>query len=136
MYKLGVMSTIVMLIFFLTLKGVFIGTMLLIMNVIFFAVKIASLKHSNYAPQQWQPPPPNYWPKQAADNSGGGVHVHIHNGEPVIHVAPITTPPPSYIEPSYGPYPASTYNAPEPYGSYLPSINNNNYKPFAKRSIK
>lgn len=138
------MSTVVMLIFFLTLKGVIIGKILLIMNVIFFAVKIATLKHSNYMPQwsqqqQWQPPPPNYWPKQPAAESGG-VHVHIHNAEPVIHVTPVTPPTSNnHYEPYAGSYPPANTFISEPYGAYLPSYNNNNnnFKPatFAKRSF-
>lgn len=85
------------------------------MNVIFFAFKIASLKHSSH--QQWSPapqwpgPPPNYWSNQADTK---GVHVHIHNAEPVIQTAPVAAP----IYEPYGSYPNHAPSTYESYGSY------------------
>lgn len=92
MYKLGVMSAIIMMTLFLAFKGVFIGTLILVMNLTFFAIKFGSyLKHDH---QQATPtisyvaPPPQHdhiWQPPSAPAWGGGgiqqkdVHLHIHN---------------------------------------------------------
>lgn len=82
MYKLGVMSAVIMMTLFLAFKSVFIGTLILVLNITFFALKFGSfLKHDHghylshghgWAPQThhdhgWTPPHKD-------------VHLHIHNG--------------------------------------------------------
>lgn len=87
MYKLGVMSAIIMMTLFLAFKGVFIGTLILVMNLTFFAIKFGSyLKHDHHQQPSVSyvaPPSEHIWP-QIPSNPGWGhqkdVHLHIHNG--------------------------------------------------------
>lgn len=74
MFKLGVMFSIIMALFFLTLKSVMIGGLLLLINIVAIAVKIALAKAG----------------KHHHEDHGGHkeVHLHIHNsggGHDVIH---------------------------------------------------
>lgn len=68
-YKLGIISAVIFMTFFLAFKSVFIGTLILILNLTFFALKIGShLNWDNYhghSLNSWQPPK--------------DVHLHIHN---------------------------------------------------------
>lgn len=79
MYKLGVMSAVIMMTLFLAFKGVFIGTLILILNVVFFAVKFgAFLKQDGHYishQQGWSAPVHHGhgWPPHK------DVHLHIHN---------------------------------------------------------
>lgn len=74
MYKLGVMSAVIMMTLFLAFKSVFIGTLILILNIVFFAVKFgAFLKHDSH-----------YISHQPVHHGHGwaphkDVHLHIHN---------------------------------------------------------
>lgn len=78
MYKLGVMSAVIMMTLFLAFKGVFIGTLILVLNLIFFAVKFGSLLKSSHHHSEsygWQPQVSGHgWSPQK------DVHLHIHNG--------------------------------------------------------
>lgn len=89
MYKLGVMSAVIFMTLFLAFKGVVIGTLILVLNLTFFAIKFGSyLKHDHghYAShsQGWSPPV----------HHGHGwsphkdVHLHIHNshGKPEFSI--------------------------------------------------
>lgn len=74
MYKLGVISTIIMITLFMAAKGVFIGTIILIMNVAFIAAKLGGLfdkghSHHGYTAAL------THAPLQK------DVHLHIHNGQ-------------------------------------------------------
>lgn len=77
MFKLGVMSTIIVLILFLTAKGVFIGLILLMINFGFIVAKLAALKHHSgheeWGHQSWGPPQKD-------------IHVHIHNPAPTKQI--------------------------------------------------
>lgn len=100
MYKLGVLSTVIMGILFLSAKSVFIGTILLIMNVAFFAIKIASLKQFHGGNSGWNGNSGG-WNGNSGGwniNSAPPVHVHIHNPEqsiPIQHYEPYGFQPPS-----------------------------------------
>lgn len=74
MYKLGVMSAVIMMTLFLALKGVFIGSLILVMNLTFFAIKFGSYLKYDHQSAYVAPPSPNVWPHQK------DVHLHIHNG--------------------------------------------------------
>lgn len=86
MYKLGVMSAIIMMTLFLAFKGVFIGTLILIMNLTFFAIKFGLYlkqdhhqQHISYAAS----PTDHIWPQIPSGPAWGqqkDVHLHIHNG--------------------------------------------------------
>lgn len=88
MYKLGVMSAIIMMTLFLAFKGVFIGTLILVMNLTFFAIKFGSyLKHDQHQPSvsYVAPPSEHIWPQIPSGPSPSwghqkDVHLHIHNG--------------------------------------------------------
>lgn len=88
MYKLGVMSAIIMMTLFLAFKGVFIGTLILVMNLAFFAVKFGIYLKDNHhhQPISYAVPQPAepIWPQIPSGPSWGGhqkdVHLHIHNG--------------------------------------------------------
>lgn len=70
------MSAVIMMTLFLAFKGVFIGTLILILNVIFFAVKFGSLLKFDHGSHGWSPPvhaPIHGWPPHK------DVHLHIHN---------------------------------------------------------
>lgn len=80
MYKLGVMSAVIMMTLFLAFKGVFIGTLILVLNLTFFAIKFGSyLKHDHghYIA------PSHGWAPQIQHGHGWAphkdVHLHIHN---------------------------------------------------------
>lgn len=70
-YKLGIISAVVIMTFFLAFKSVFIGTVILILNLTFFALKIGMLLKSDHnhahSINSWQPPK--------------DIHLHIHNGQ-------------------------------------------------------
>lgn len=73
MYKLGVMSAVIFMTLFLAFKSVFIGTLILILNVVFFAVKFgAFLKQDNHYISH-QPMHGHGWAPHK------DVHLHIHN---------------------------------------------------------
>lgn len=83
------MSAVIMMTLFLAFKGVFIGTLILILNLTFFAIKFGSyLKadHHQYGASShgWHPPIINShgWPSQK------DVHLHIHNahGKPDLAI--------------------------------------------------
>lgn len=62
---------------FLAFKGVFIGTLILILNLTFFAIKFGSYLKADHIHHGWQAPVINHghgWPSQK------DVHLHIHNG--------------------------------------------------------
>lgn len=86
MYKLGVMSAIIMMTLFLAFKGVFIGTLILVMNLTFFAIKFGLyLKQDHHQPavSYVAPPAEHIWPQIPSGPSWGhqkDVHLHIHNG--------------------------------------------------------
>lgn len=87
MYKLGVMSAIIMMTLFLAFKGVFIGTLILIMNLTFFAVKFGLYLKEGHHQQsvQYVAPPSEHFLPQIPSGHGWGqqkdVHLHIHNGQ-------------------------------------------------------
>lgn len=86
MYKLGVISTIIMITLFLAMKGVFIGTIILIMNVAFFAAKIGGLFDKGHHSHGWSQSHSNsYLPKD--------VHLHIHNGAKPAQYVPYSAAP-------------------------------------------
>ncbi|XP_031618181.1 uncharacterized protein LOC116337634 [Contarinia nasturtii] len=81
MYKLGVLSAVIMMTLFLAFKGVFIGTLILILNLTFFAIKFGSyLKHDHghyIAPSHgWAAPQIQHGHGWAPHKD---VHLHIHN---------------------------------------------------------
>lgn len=68
MFKLGVLSTIIVLTFFLSMKAVFLGVILLLINVGFIVAKVISHKSS-------------YWmPDKNID-----IHLHTYNPIPKQH---------------------------------------------------
>lgn len=81
MYKLGVMSAVIFMTLLLAFKSVLITKLILILNLIFFAIKFGALLKSDHGHQLiahsgWSPP----------IHGGHGwaphkdVHLHIHNG--------------------------------------------------------
>lgn len=81
MYKLGVMSAVIFMTLFLAFKSVFITTLILVLNLTFFAIKFGSyLKqdHGHHYVGGWSPPP---LPIQHGHGWGPqkDVHLHIHN---------------------------------------------------------
>lgn len=79
MYKLGVMSAVIMMTLFLAFKGVFIGTLILVLNITFFAIKFGSFlkhDHGHYVSQSqgWSQPLQQHGWAPHKD-----VHLHIHN---------------------------------------------------------
>lgn len=92
MYKLGVLSAVIVMTLFLAFKGVFIGSLILLMNLTFFAIKFGSyLKSEHHQHSAWSPPVINHgsgWPPNK------DVHLHIHNA----HAKPEYTIPYSTIE--------------------------------------
>lgn len=85
MYKLGVMSAVIMMTFFLAFKSVFIGTLILVLNLTFFAIKFGSYFKSDH---HWSPAPavhqPHGWSPPTLNHGNGwpphkDVHLHIHN---------------------------------------------------------
>lgn len=70
-YKLGIISAVILMTFFLAFKGVFIGTLILILNITFFALKIGTYLKSDHSHahslNSWQPPK--------------DIHLHIHNAQ-------------------------------------------------------
>lgn len=89
MYKLGVMSAVIMMTLFLAFKGVFIGTLILILNVVFFAVKFGSiLKHDHGITQSHGWSPPIHAPIHGGWPPHKDVHLHIHNahGKPDLSI--------------------------------------------------
>lgn len=91
MYKLGVMSAVIFMTLFLAFKGVFIGTLILVLNLTFFAIKFGSYLKSDHH-HGWQPPSHGWAPPTI--NHGNGwpphkdVHLHIHNahGKPDLTI--------------------------------------------------
>lgn len=97
MYKLGVMSAVIMMTLFLAFKGVFIGTLILILNLTFFAVKFGLfLKGHDHHSHGWSPHG-HGWPQK-------DVHLHIHNGHGKQEFIPYSPPSgPAIFEHSAGP---------------------------------
>lgn len=88
MYKLGVMSAVIMMTLFLAFKSVFIGTLILVLNITFFAIKFGSFlkhDHGHYVSHGWSPPVQHGhgWAPPHKD-----VHLHIHNahGKPDFNI--------------------------------------------------
>lgn len=73
MYKLGVLSTIIVVVLFLAMKGVFIGTVILILNIAFFAAKLGGLFDKGHHQHGWSA-------GQSQGYAQKDVHLHIHNG--------------------------------------------------------
>lgn len=80
MYKLGVMSAVIMMTLFLAFKGVMIGTLILIMNLAFFAVKLGALLKFEHKPAVYAAPQPTAWAPPPVWGQQKDVHLHIHNG--------------------------------------------------------
>lgn len=86
MYKLGVMSAVIVMTLFLAFKSVLIGTLILVLNLTFFAIKFGTYFKSDH---HWSPPPVSHQPPSGWSpptlNHGNGwpphkdVHLHIHN---------------------------------------------------------
>ncbi|XP_025153160.1 uncharacterized protein LOC105189607 [Harpegnathos saltator] len=70
MYKMGVMMTMLMVLTAISVKGLFIGIILLVLKLSTFLAKLHSWHH-HAAPQAWSPPQP--------------IHVHVHNSFPYAH---------------------------------------------------
>lgn len=68
-YKLGIISAVILMTFFLAFKGVLIGTLILMLNIAFFALKIGAYFKSDYSHTHslngWQPPK--------------DIHLHVHS---------------------------------------------------------
>lgn len=80
MYKLGIMSAVIFMTLFLAFKGVIIGTLILVMNLTFFAIKIGAYLKSEHHQQPsygWSPPVINHGSGWSPHKD---VHLHIHNG--------------------------------------------------------
>lgn len=95
MYKLGVISTIIMITLFLAMKGVFIGTVILILNIAFFAAKLGGIFDKGHH---------HGW---AGTQSQKDVHLHIHNGNGKPQYVPYSAPvwePSNQGWSSYGPH--------------------------------
>lgn len=127
MFKLGVLSTVIMLILFLTAKGVFIGLMLLMINFGFIVAKLASLKVHAYGYQGWSPPQKD-------------IHVHIHNPDPTKtthHELPFTAFA-NGVE-AAGPWSTSGYNVRRQQPAYTSDYGDNGadtvYLPQRKRIV-
>ncbi|XP_032683650.1 uncharacterized protein LOC116849998 [Odontomachus brunneus] len=71
MYKMGVMMTMLMVLTAVSVKGLFIGIILLVLKLSAFLAKFHSAWHHHAAPQEWSPPQP--------------IHVHVHNSFPYTH---------------------------------------------------
>lgn len=104
MFKLGVMATIVKIILLLSLKAVFIGKLLLFINVGFIIAKIVAWKtqeshHTGWQQPQWSGPP---WQTHSWYPSAPPIHVHIHSDNKEHHE------PPHYSDHSNQPYPHYT----------------------------
>lgn len=80
MYKLGVMSAVIMMTLFLAFKSVFIGTLILVLNITFFAIKFGSIlkhDHGHYISNSHGWAPPAHHDHGWAPHKD--VHLHIHN---------------------------------------------------------
>lgn len=74
MFKLGVFASIIVAILLLSIKSVFIGMTLLLINFAFIVAKLVSLKHGSGGGHQ------ESW--SSGGGPSNGVHVHIHNPAP------------------------------------------------------
>lgn len=79
--------------FFLALKGVFIGTLILILNLTFLAVKLGLFLKSDHHSHGWEPHGHGGWAPQK------DVHLHIHNSHGKAEFIPY----PNTFEHSTGP---------------------------------
>lgn len=82
MYKLGVMSAVIFLTLFLAFKSVFISTVILVLNLTFFAIKFGSFlkhDHGHYVGHSAWSAPPAPPPIQHGWPAHKDVHLHIHN---------------------------------------------------------
>lgn len=121
MFKLGILSAVIVMTLFLALKGVFIGTIILIINLTFFAIKFGSYLKADHHHTAWAPPVINHgsgWPPHK------DVHLHIHNA----HAKPDYTIPYSTIDTHGWQQNAVvdagwTSNSYGPSNSYVPSVN-------------
>lgn len=108
MYKLGVMSAIIFITLFLAMKGVFIGTMILIMNIAFFAAKIGGLFDKGHHGHG------HGWSAHQSHGYYGlnkDVHLHIHNGKAAQYV-PYSAP--VWDASNQGGWSGYNYNSPPP----------------------
>lgn len=81
MYKLGVISAVIFMTLFLAFKAVVIGKLILLMNLVFFAVKIGAYLKLDQKQTYYAAPPPAVWaPPPTAWGHQKDVHLHIHNG--------------------------------------------------------
>lgn len=121
MFKLGVISTIIMFTFFLAVKGVGIGLLILMINFGFIIAKLISLKHIEWPSVShdhhhgWQAP--SWSPPQIGQDKN--IHVHIHNSNipskwdhsDVSPYGAYSTNQNSYVEPTAG----TSYESGAPY---------------------
>lgn len=84
MFKLGVLSAVIIMTLILAAKGVLIGKLLLLLNLTFFAIKFGSFlkldhHHQHHQGVAWQAPVINHGSGWAPHKD---VHLHIHNAQP------------------------------------------------------
>lgn len=111
MYKLGVISTIIMITLFMAAKGVFIGTIILIMNVAFIAAKVGGLFDKGHHHHGGYSAGLSHSPLQK------DVHLHIHNGQKPQYI-PYSN---GYSSPAWEPSPHAwnTYGPPHESGRQM-----------------
>lgn len=129
MYKLGVMSAVIMMTMFLAFKSVFIGTLILFLNLAFFAVKIgAYLKYEHQAPAIISAPPPSPWGSQSWGHQRD-VHLHIHNSGKPEYTVPYSSLGNGWHE-TVSAAPIPEVQQWSPYGSHARSMNGNTNTQF------
>lgn len=92
MFKLGIMTMVIFAILLLAAKAVFIGKLLLIINLGFILAKLIAWKstelgqqHHHHHRQDWAPSQRYDSPAASSPND---IHLHIHNAPPVVYPAP------------------------------------------------
>lgn len=115
MFKLGIMTMVVFTILLLSIKAVFIGKALLIINLGFILAKVLAWKSkgefghgSHFEPNQWSP-------QYGGGKQNNDIHVHIHNPAPVSYSSDHHQPYSGYAQKTYGP---NIHIEPGSYGSY------------------
>lgn len=110
MFKFGIMWMMILITMFLALKGVAIGTLILIINLVTIVAKLVAWKYElkDQSHHYHQPPPQPYygWGPPQQKN----IHLHIHGGgvEKEVHHEPYgaySQSRPTYEAPSHPPVP-------------------------------
>lgn len=87
MFKLGIMTMVIFTILLLAAKAVFIGKLLLIINLGFIMAKLIAWKSTeqqhHHRHQDWSPA--QRYDSGSSGGSANDIHLHIHNAAPVVY---------------------------------------------------